>query len=130
MKIAETIERFMRRALKAKLCQQTFIKKRPRRLDTPHLIFKSHKTMYMYSEQRSLKQFLSISFSCLFSLFATVSTWREEHFPEKTNHMHGLTEVSSDARRCNVPYTARKTVTIELQANRGNVLAIQITDLK
>ena len=56
LKIAGTIERFLRRVLKANLYQQTIIKKRPGRLDTPHPIFKSHKTMY--SEQRSLQQFL------------------------------------------------------------------------
>ena len=89
MKIAGTIERFMRRVLKAKLCQPTFIKKCPGRLDTPHLIFKSHKTKY--SEQRSLQDFLCISFSFCFLFLPQHIEGRT--FLRKTNHMHGLTGV-------------------------------------
>ena len=44
MKIAGTIAKFMRRVLKAKSCQQPFIKKHPGHLDKPHLIFKSPKS--------------------------------------------------------------------------------------
>ena len=84
MKIAGTIQRFIRRVLRAKLFQQTFIKKRPGRLDTPHLIFKSHKTMY--SEQRSLQQFLRISFSFCFLFLPQHMEGSSEHFSEKQSY--------------------------------------------
>ena len=89
MKIAGTIEKFVTRILTAKLCQQTFTKKRPGRLDTPRLIFKSHKTMC--SEQRSLQQFLLISFSFCFLFLPQHMTGRT--VLRKTNYMHGLTRV-------------------------------------
>ena len=118
MKIVGTIEKYVRCVLTAKLCQQTFMKKRPGHLDTPHLIFKSHKTMC--SEQRSFQQFL------LFSLFATSHEGKNNSQKIKlyawTHRVMRLMHNGATSRTC----TVRMTATV---ANRVNVSAIQITGL-
>ena len=112
MTIAGRIEKFVRPVLTAKTRQQTFMKKRRGRLDTPYLIFESHKTMC--SEQTSLQQFLRISFSFLFSLIATAHKGKNS---SQKNKLYARTQgYASDAQRCDVSYGV-------------NVLAIQITDL-
>ena len=122
MKIAGRIEKFVRRVLTAKLCQQTFMKKRPGRLDTPYLIFESHKTMC--SEQRSLQQFLRISFS-FFCFPFLPQHLKGRTVLRKTNYMvRGMRLMHDDA----TSHTARMTINF-LLAKRVNVLAIQITDV-
>ena len=124
MKIAGMIENFVRCVLKAKLSQQTFMKKRPGCLDTPHLIFKSHKTMC--SKKRSLQQFLRTSFSfCILFLpqYMKGRTVLRKNKSYAQSHM-GMRLMHEGA----TSRTARKPVNL-LQANRVNVLAIQITDL-
>ena len=122
MKIAGTIEKFNRSVLKAKWCQQTSIKKRSGRLDTPPLIFKSHKTIC--SEQSFSEQFLRVSSFCFLFLpqhMTGRTVLRKKSYAWTHMGMH-LTHDGATFQ------TARKTVNL-LQANRVNYLAIQIIDL-
>ena len=66
-----------------------FIKKRHGRLDTPHLIFKSHKTMC--SEQTALQQFPAFPSRFVFSFLQQRMKGRTVLI--KTNSMHSLTGV-------------------------------------
>ena len=122
MKVAGTIEKFVRRELKAKLCQQTLMKQRPRHLDTPHLIFKIHKTMC--SEQSSLQQFLCISFCFFFFFFFFSFFFVTAHEGKSSSQKYKTYARTRRGMRLMhdgaTTHTARKTVNL-LQASRVNV---------
>ena len=77
--------------------------------DTPrafgHTIPHFQKSQNQYSEQRSLQQFLRISFSFSFLFLPQLMEGRT--FLRKTNHVHDSPGYASDARRCDVSYSTQ-----------------------
>ena len=89
-------------------------------LDTPHLIFKSHKTMC--SDQRSLQQFLRISFSFFFFFSFLPQLAHEGQNSFQKNKSYARTHMG-------MRLTVRRLIQAQdckPSASRVNVLAIQI----
>ena len=127
MKTAGTIEKFVRRVLKAKFCQPTFMKKRPGQLDTPHLIFKSHKKCVANKDSYNSSSAFFFSFCHKFLFLPQYSHKGKKNSQKYKSYARthrGMRLLHDGA----TSHTARKTVNL-LQANRVNILAIQITDL-
>ena len=80
----------MRRVLKAKSCQQIFIKKPPGRLDKPHLIFKSRKTLGIKQNIISSinLQFIALLYSFLYLLLMKKEEKTKQQTKQKKLNYH------------------------------------------